>query len=169
MEQIAEQIIEQYGEYLYHLNYLYTKDYQLAEEVTQDVLMKFILHKDRFRKDASLKTYLTRIAINCCHDELRKQKRKSLISKLLPIGRNEPSVEHTYISTEANMTLKQIVFALPLLYREVIILHYYEEFNVSEISCLLDVSQNTVRTRIRRARELLKINHELEAIFYERL
>ena len=72
---MLEQIVEQYGEYLYHLNYLYMKDFQLAEEVTQDVLMKYLLHKDVFRKDASLKTYLTRIAINCCHDELRKQKK----------------------------------------------------------------------------------------------
>ncbi|WP_051582405.1 RNA polymerase sigma factor [Lysinibacillus fusiformis] len=162
-----EQIVEQYGEYLYHLNYLYMKDFQLAEEVTQDVLMKYLLHKDEFRKDASLKTYLTRIAINCCHDELRKQKRKLFISKLLPLGRTEPSVEQTYISTEEYTTLKQIFFTLPLHYREVIILFYYEEFDVSEIASLLNVSQNTVRTRIRRARELLKTNQELEAIFYE--
>lgn len=162
-----EQVVEQYGEYLYHLNYLYMKDFQLAEEVTQDVLMKFLLHKDDFRKDSSLKTYLTRIAINCCHDELRKQKRKLLISKLLTLGRYEPSVEQTYISTETYTTLKQIVFALPVHYREVIILFYYEEFDVSEIASLLNVSQNTVRTRIRRAREVLKTNHELEALFYE--
>ena len=62
-ELLLEQIVEQYGEYLYHLSYLYMKDFQLAEEITQDVLMKYLLHKDDFRKDASLKTYLTRIAI----------------------------------------------------------------------------------------------------------
>lgn len=78
MDLNAEQIIELYGEYLYHLNYLYMKDYQLAEEVTQDVIMKFLLHKDKYRKDASLKTYLTRIAINCCHDELRRKRETPL-------------------------------------------------------------------------------------------
>ena len=103
-----EQIVEQYGEYLYHLSYLYMKDFQLAEEITQDVLIKYLLHKDDFRKDASLKTYLTRITINCCHDELRKQKRKSFISKLLPLGRTEPSVEQTYIATEDDGLIKGI-------------------------------------------------------------
>lgn len=161
-----EQIVEQYGEYLYHLSYLYVKDCQLAEEITQDVLMKYLLHKDKFRKDASLKTYLTRIAINCCHDELRKQKRRAFLSKLVPLKRHEQSVEQTYVSNEVFTTLKETVFALPLHYREAIILFYYEEFNVSEIASLLNVSQNTVRTRIRRARELLKTNHELEEIFY---
>lgn len=164
-----EQIIEQYGEYLYHFNYLYVKDIQLAEEITQDVLMKFILHKEDFRNEASLKTYLTRIAINCCHDELRKRKRKALLAKILPLRKNEPSTEQIYLATESFTTLKESVFALPVHYREVIVLYYYEEFKVIEIADLLNVSQNTVRTRIRRARELLKNNQELEAIFYERV
>lgn len=162
-----EQIIERYGEYLYHFSYLYVKDIQLAEEITQDVLMKFLLHKEDFRNEASLKTYLTRIAINCCHDELRKQKRKNILTKFLPLRKSEPSTEQAYLATVAFATLKETVFALPVHYREVIILFYYEEFEVAEIADLLDVSQNTVRTRIRRARELLKNKQELEAIFYE--
>lgn len=162
-----ERIVEQYGEYLYHFSYLYVKDRQLAEEITQDVLLKFAMHKEQFRSDASLKTYLTRIAINCCHDELRRQKRKSYIAKLIPLRKSEHSSEHTYLEAEASSTLKDRVFALPVHYREVIILFYYEEFEVAEISDLLKTSQNTVRTRIRRARAMLKNDQELEALFYE--
>lgn len=164
-----DQIVEQYGEYLYHFCYLYVKDRHLAEEITQDVLVKYSIHKKDFRKDASLKTYLTRIAINCCHDELRKIKRKSLIAKLLPKGRNEPSVEQAILTNETYSTLKDSVLALPVHYREVIVLFYYEEFEVNEMADLLNVSQNTVRTRIRRAREILKSNHELEEMFYGRI
>ncbi|MGN7476812.1 RNA polymerase sigma factor [Solibacillus silvestris] len=162
-----ERIVEQYGEYLYHFSYLYVKDRQLAEEITQDVLMKFAAHKEQFRSDASLKTYLTRIAINCCHDELRRQKRKSYIAKLMPLRKSEPSCEQAYLAAEASTALKDRVFALPVHYREVIILFYYEEFDVAEIADLLKTSQNTVRTRIRRARELLKNDQELEELFYE--
>ena len=75
--------------------------------------------------------------------------------------------QKAYLEIEAFTTLKQHIFALPVHYREVIILFYYEEFEVSEIADLLMVSQNTVRTRIRRARELLKNDQELEALFYE--
>lgn len=162
-----EQIVAQYGEYLYHFSYLYVKDRQLAEEITQDVLLKFTLHKEDFRSEASLKTYLTRIAINCCHDELRKQKRKALLNKLVPLRKSEPSSEQAYLATEKTATLKECVFALPVHYREVLILFYYEEFSVFEMADLLQVSENTVRTRIRRARELLKNDQELEALFYE--
>ena len=164
-----KQVVEQYGEYLYHLCYLYVKDRQLAEEITQDVLVKYSIHKKDFRNDASLKTYLSRIAINCCHDELRKLKRKAFLSKFLPKGSNGPSVEQSFITNETYSTLKDSVFALPIHYREVIVLFYYEEFEVNEIASLLNVSQNTIRTRIRRARELLKSNHELEEMFYGRI
>lgn len=45
---------------------------------------------------------------------------------------------------------------LPVHYREVIILHYYEDFSVNEISHILHVSENTVRTRLRRAKNILR-------------
>ncbi|MFJ7406400.1 MULTISPECIES: RNA polymerase sigma factor [unclassified Lysinibacillus] len=50
-----EQLVEEYGEYLFHLSYLYMKDKQLAEEITQDVFFTFATKSDAFRKDASLK------------------------------------------------------------------------------------------------------------------
>lgn len=164
-----EQLIEQYGEYLYHLSYLYVKDRQLAEEITQDVLMKYEKNKEQYRAEASVKTYLTRILINCCHDELRKQKRRKLLAWLLPSGRSEVSAETSYLQGELYQTLKVQVFALPVHYREVIVLFYYEEFSVEEIAMLLVLSENTIRTRIRRARVLLKKNHELEGMYYERI
>lgn len=164
-----EQLIEQYGEYLYHLSYLYVKDAQLAEEITQDVLWKYEKSKEQYRAEASVKTYVTRILINCCHDELRKQKRRKLFSWLLPTSRSEVSAEAKYLQGELYQTLKEQVLALPVHYREVIVLFYYEEFTVEEIAKLLALSENTIRTRIRRARELLKKNHELEAMYYERI
>ncbi|MEL4026857.1 sigma-70 family RNA polymerase sigma factor [Lysinibacillus endophyticus] len=160
-----EEIIENYGEYLYHLSYLYVKDCQLAEEITQDVLMKYMINRTNFRGDSSIKTYLTRILINCCHDKLRKLKRKTMLSQLMFFRKNEPSIEKMYVQKEVYKTLKDSVLALPLHYREVIILFYYEEFEVKEIAKLLNVSPNTIRTRLRRARELLKTNDSLEEMY----
>ncbi|WP_097073346.1 sigma-70 family RNA polymerase sigma factor [Ureibacillus xyleni] len=160
-----EEIIEKHGEYLYHLSFLYVKDRQLAEEVTQDTLMKYIVHRTNFRGDSSIKTYLTRILINCCHDKLRKRKRKTILNQILFFRKSEPSIEKMYVQKEVYETLKDSVLALPLHYREVIILFYYEEFEVNEIANLLDVSPNTIRTRLRRARELLKTNDSLEDMY----
>ncbi len=151
-----EQLVEEYGEYLFHLSYLYVKDQQLAEEITQDVFLTFVTKGDAFRKDATLKTYLTRILINRCHDELRKIKRRNVLQFLTPFWSNEKSAEQEVIQQQQFLSLKEEVMSLPIHYREAIILFYYEEFKASEIADLLNISQNTVRTRLRRGKELLK-------------
>ncbi|MCT6925378.1 sigma-70 family RNA polymerase sigma factor [Metasolibacillus sp.] len=161
-----EQIVEQYGEYLYHMSYLYVKDKQLAEEITQDVLLTYMRQHEKFRGESSLKTYLTKIAIHRCYDELRKMKRKKLLhSLLLKKEKKEPSIEDTYMKQESYATLLDKVLQLPLHYREIIILHYYEEFEVKEIAQILNESENTVRTKLRRAREILKNDPQLEEIY----
>ena len=149
-------LIEEYGEYIYHLAYLYVKDKQLAEEITQDVFYTYSVKKDQFRGEASIKTYLTRIVINRSHDELRKLKRRKVLQAVLPFKSNERSAEQEVMKKYQGTSLKEIVWGLPIHYREIIILHYYEDFSVKEITELLRISENTVRTRLRRGRELLK-------------
>lgn len=56
--------------------------------------------------------------------------------------------ERTYVTTQ--------LFALPLPYREVIYFYYYEELKIKDIAFVLDVPENTVKTRLRKARSLLK-------------
>ena len=149
-------LIEEYGEYIYHLAYLYVKDKQIAEEITQDVFYMYSVKKEQFRGEASVKTYLTRIVINKSHDELRKIKRRQVLQAVLPFKLNERSAEQEVMKKHQGASLKEIVWGLPVHYREIIILHYYEDFSVKEITELLKISENTVRTRLRRARELLK-------------
>jgi len=103
----------QYGEYLFHLSYLYVKDSQIAEEITQDVFMKYTTNSEMFRGEAALKTYLTWILINRCHDELRKMKRKSVLQFLTLFWINEKSAEQ-----QEHQNLKQTVLGLPIHYIE---------------------------------------------------
>lgn len=152
-----EQFVKTYGEYIYHLAYFYVKDLQRAEEIAQDVFYQFAKKKEQFRGEASVKTYLTRMAINRSYDELRKMKRQELLQSVLPFMKAEKSAEQEVVKKESSSTVKEAVFTLPVHYREVIILYYYEDFSVLEIAELLKVSVNTVRTRLRRARENLKI------------
>ncbi|EON72630.1 sigma-70 family RNA polymerase sigma factor [Lysinibacillus sphaericus] len=164
-----EQLVEEYGEYLFHLSYLYVKDKQLAEEITQDVFFTYATKKDTFRGEAALKTFLTRILINRCHDELRKMKRKNVLQFLTPFWTNEKSAEQEVMKQQQFQTLKHEVMRLPIHYREVIILFYYEDFEAWEIADLLGISQNTVRTRLRRGKDLLKskLSTQAEVFIHE--
>lgn len=164
-----EQLVEEYGEYLFHLSYLYVKDKQLAEEITQDVFFTYATKGGSFRGESALKTYLTRILINRCHDELRKMKRKNVLQFLTPFWTNEKSAEQEVMKQQQFQSVKQAVMGLPIHYREVIILFYYEEFEAWEIADLLNVSQNTVRTRLRRGKDLLrsKLSSQSEVFIHE--
>ena len=70
-----ERYMEQYGDYLYRIAYMYTKDRQAAEEVVQDVFMK-LYETQQFEGKSSEKTYLTKMTINRSYDYLRKWKAK---------------------------------------------------------------------------------------------
>ena len=151
-----EQLIELYGEYIYHLTFLYVKNKESAEEITQDVFFTYAKKQQQFKGEANLKTYLTRIAINRSYDELRKQKRKQMLEKVTPFMKHEQSAEQNVMIQEDATSLKEHVLKLPIKYREMIILYYYEDYTVQEIAQLLQMSENTVRTRLRRAKEQLK-------------
>lgn len=152
-----QQLVKQYGEYIYHLAYLYVKNKENAEEITQDVFYNFAKKQDQFRGESQLKTYLTRMTINRAHDELRKLKRKAILESVLPFMKTEPSAETYVLNDEVGHSVKGAVFALPIHYREVIILHYYEDYSVTEMTHLLHLSENTIRTRLRRAKQQLKM------------
>ena len=149
-----EQVIDEYGNYLYRIAYMMTKDVQIAEEVVQDTFMKFY-QSNQFQQNASLKTYLTRIAINCCHDHLRWWKiRKPQLFKMQKTS--EHAAEHTVIKQLEKDEMIALIFTLPTTYREVIVLYYFDDLSVSEIAQILHIPVSTVTTRLQRAKHKLK-------------
>ena len=66
------------------------------------------------------------------------------------------SVEQTVIQNAEDSRLASAVMSLPIKYREVIYLFYYEELSIKEIAMVIDVKENTIKTRLKKAKELLK-------------
>lgn len=168
-----QQIMKEQAGYLVQLSYMYVKDVQLAEDIVQESFIKYFKAPEKFAERASLKTYLSRIVIHTSIDYLRSWKARRRM--LLKLVQQEP---RAFVATPADVlqhkleqtTLMQHVLALSLKYREVIILFYYEDMTSLEIAELLKVSENTVKTRLRRAREQLKARmkeHDWEVLRYE--
>lgn len=147
--------VEQYGDYLYRIAYVYTKDKQLAEEVVQDVFMKFYQAAHQFEGRAALKTYLTKITINCSYDHLRKWKTRT-ISFWEYLSKSNPTSESFVIEQQERDEIITALLTLPLKYREVIMLYYYDDLSVAEIAALIHIPASTVTTRLQRARTKLK-------------
>lgn len=157
-EEQLKQVMNHHGEYLIRLAYLYVKDWQAAEDIMQEVFLAYYRNSDQFEQRSSLKTYLSKMTINRCHDYLRSWKnRRSFFSESIDhlMSRfKTPEEAFEQRIGQANLTGK--VLELPIKYREVILLFYYQEFTSKEISELLECPENTVKTRLKRAKALLK-------------
>ncbi|MBU8878353.1 sigma-70 family RNA polymerase sigma factor [Bacillus sp. FJAT-29790] len=158
-EEILNEMMDQYGQELLQLVYSYVKNYAIAEELTQEVFVKIYERLHTFKQQSSLRTWLWRITINHCKDYLKSWNyRKVLISDKLAgeSKTRKEAVEKEVIQKSEEELLSKAVLNLPVKYREVIYFHFFEEFSIREIETLTGVNQNTVKTRIKRAKDLLK-------------
>ena len=155
-------LVDQYGEGLMRLAYTYVKNKQAAEDVVQEVFMRAYEKRDDFKGNSSYKTYLYRMTINRCYDHLRSWsfKNMQLTNTLTMIFQGENYPEDTAITKDEQYMLGKEILSLSLKYREVLVLYYYKELSVDEISTLLKCSTNTIKTRLKRAREKLKLQLE---------
>lgn len=149
-----EKLIELYGEELLRLCYLYLHDWQLAEDAVQDVYINIFRKYRNFQEQSSVKTWITRIAINVCKSYLRTPwKKKVLYGDLNPVWDEEKEAKETVFRDD---TVILAIYELKPKYREVVLLFYYQELKVREIAEILGISQSAVTVRLTRAREQLK-------------
>lgn len=154
-ENELEHLMNTYGDYIARMCYIYLKNQTLAEDATQEVFIKAYKNMESFRGEASEKTWLTSIAINVCKGYARTNWLRKVqvgLEKVLAGQYEEDNVMQQISKSD----LLVRVMALPTKYREVILLFYYQEFKVSEIAKLLEVSESTVKMRLNRARKKMK-------------
>lgn len=155
---LLEQAMEAHGEMLTRLAMTYVKNRQIAEDITQDVFVRAFEKIEDYRGDATYKTYLCKLTINRCHDHFRSwhYKNAQVIDWWERLVQPSRDIDEQVSSREEASDLGKAILSLPLRYREVIVLYYYQEFDVQEVANLLSISDNTVKTRMKRARERLK-------------
>jgi RNA polymerase sigma-70 factor, ECF subfamily len=158
-EEIIDQLMQEYSDDILHLVYTYVKDRTTAEDLTQEIFLKCYEKLNQFNQQATLKTWVYRIASNHCKDYLRSwhYRKITLSDKILDyIPSKSKQVEEEIIANSEENILTNAVMNLPLKYREVVFLHYYEELSLAEISKITTVNISTIKTRLKRAKELLK-------------
>lgn len=158
-EAIIIEVMNRYGQDLLQLTFSYVNNKAIAEDLTQDIFVKCYKSLHTYNGKSQLKTWLWRIAINHCKDFLKSWYNNNVMvtedqstTNLSP--RNH--VEDEVIQKDDDSRLVSAILSLPIKYREVIHLFYFEELSLKDISCVLDVKVNTVKTRLKKAKELLK-------------
>lgn len=149
----ARQLEEAYdacGPAVYRLAMVYLGRPADAEDVTQETFVRLLCRAPAFADEEHRRRWLLRVAANLCRDQLRGfwRKRVTELDDALPAA---PAEER-----EA----ARAVMALPEQYRLPIHLHYYEGYSVAEIASILKLGQSAVKMRLKRGREMLKLELE---------
>ncbi|RKL65155.1 RNA polymerase subunit sigma [Salipaludibacillus neizhouensis] len=158
-------IFDKYGDQLLRLCFNYVKDWGKAEDLVQEVLVQCYIKIDEFRGEASLKNWIYRIATNRCKDVLKSYSfRRVFLHNFQShqMASKEYIPEDTMLEKEETEILVKLIFKLPIKYREVILLYYYEELRIFEIASILSINESTVKTRLRRSKHKLKKGLERE-------
>jgi RNA polymerase sigma-70 factor, ECF subfamily len=163
-DEVIKFLLDEYSQSILWLAFTYVKDKGLAEDITQDVFLTCYKKLHTFKGESSIKNWLYRIATNRCKDAVKKWSFK----KLLKVDHsyferqitNYATPEIIAMSKNRDEELSRFVLDLPIQYREAIILYYFEDLSLEEISVLLSVKLNTVKTRLHRGRTLLRKMYE---------
>lgn len=144
-----EAFYERHWKYVYKLCFTYMKSASDAEDCAEDVFVKVLTGEITFDDEVHERKWLTVAAINLCKDRLKGWKRKAV----MPID-DEPELaapEH-----EDRGDVLEAVQSLPVKYKDVIWLYYYEGYQTDEIAEILGRPPSTIRNQMRDARKLLK-------------
>ncbi len=147
-----KKLLDEYGNAVLRMCFLYLKDTHLAEDAVQDTFIKVYNSYSQFRGKSSEKTWIMRIAINVCKNYLRSSwwKHVKEAAVLDDIPAHENAVRDDMLLLE--------VMKLSRKYKEVVLLFYYQDMKIREIAEALQIPESTVSVRLKRAREKLKSN-----------
>lgn len=148
--QEAARLAERFGPAVYRLAYARTGNAADAEDVTQDVFLRLLTKAPAFSDDDHAKAWLLRVTANRSNDLFR-----SPWQRRVPL---EELQEKAAPAQDSPGETVAAVLALPPKLRVVVHLFYYEELSVAQIAQLLKMREGTVKTRLSRARALLRRN-----------
>jgi RNA polymerase sigma-70 factor (ECF subfamily) len=135
-----------------------------VEDLVQDVFIKSYTNLQSFDVSQRFSPWIYRIAHNVFVNELRRKERRGLgifdADVLLPQIPARETADADHLSEELKNEMEQLLDTLPIKYREVLILFYYEELSYAEISDILRIPTTTIGVRLKRARTKLQTAYE---------
>ncbi len=154
--EVLDYLMRRFSSQVLRLAYYHVRDRYLAEDITQEVFYRVYMNLDKFRRDSAYFTWIYRITVNLCRD----YKASAYFRRMLPwynIDLIEASEEQAKLFEKAEGgEIFSKVMSLPQKYRTVIALYYFEGLTTPEIAKRLGVKETTIRSRLCRAREMLK-------------
>ena len=164
------ELVRRYRNQITNYTYRMTNEYELAVDLAQETFMRVYAAAERYQSSYAFSTYIYRIATNLAISELRRRKRRRLVSLTSFFREREPGSESceldlpdagplqdaTFAEDERRAAVARAIATLPEKYRAPLVLRDVEERSYEEIARILQMSEGTVKSRINRARSFLR-------------
>jgi len=164
------ELVRRYRNQITNYTYRMTNDYELAVDLAQETFMRVYAAAERYQSSYAFSTYIYRIATNLAISELRRRKRRRLVSLTSFFREREEGVDSceldvpdagplqdaTFVADERKAAVARAIATLPEKYRAPLVLRDVEERSYEEIAKILQMSEGTVKSRINRARSFLR-------------
>lgn len=148
-EQEVNRAVEQYSDMVRRLCMIYLKNHADTEDIFQTVFLKYVLSSVPFENQEHEKAWFIRVTINACKDFIKQFFRR----RMVPL---DEIMEQPALLPPDNRHVLEAVLSLPAKYKEVVYLHYYEDYTAPQISRILGKNVNTIYTLLTRSRQMLK-------------
>lgn len=148
-EQEVNEAIERHADTVRRLCMIYLKNYADTEDIFQTVFLKYVLSSVSFESEEHEKAWFIRVTINACKDLLRNFFRSHTVTI------DEILEQPAQLSPDHREVL-EAVLSLPQKYRDVVYLHYFEDYTAPQISRILGKNVNTIYTLLTRSKRMLR-------------
>ena len=145
---MEEQIVRTYADMVYRIAYRYVKNSIDTDDVFSEVFLAYFKKERTFESEEHRKAWLIRVTINCAKDFLEQRSRLQQL--------HEETLADRAVNTDTYIDLYTAIEQLRPEYRDVIKLFYLEDLPVKQIAQVLNRNENTVKTQLSRARDVLR-------------
>jgi len=151
-----DELVGVYQDRIYHLAYRITGNHADAQDAAQDAFVKAYLSLGTFRAQAAFSTWLHRIAVNAAVDMTRRRGKRAALAPDLATPAADPLADGAE-RVEIQQRIHRAIAALPVEQRAVVVLRDVQGCSYEEIAEVVKVPIGTVRSRLSRARETLRV------------
>jgi len=143
-----EDIIYRYQDTVYRIAFTYCRNTPDAQDIAQEVFIRYIKKMPTLKSEEHLKAWLIRVTLNVA----KSLSTSSWSKKVVPLSEHDPVITDDHSGADTYYA----VMSLPEKYRSVIMLYYFEDYSIGEISQILGRTETAIQTQLQRARAMLK-------------